>query len=1104
MKTYDASDFRSLFQNRFNLAHWKDLLAHFFGTTQLLEKPEVIKLPPSEHDVKGWLLGELTTIDGCRVGLFRYEVPAAQVNRRKQGLRHLVDPWIKYDFDAALVVFDSRTTERWRFSLISDMKGEKTSPKRFTYVFGDSTSLHRTAVDRFLLLQRLGAEKASNADCPFSFAALRDAFAVETLTKEFYGELFAWYQWAVSDESGVTFPNDIATDSDDRIGLEERLIRLVTRMMFVWFILQKKLVPKQLFDERQLTAWLKDFDPHSEKQGNYYNAILQNLFFATLNNEIPNRAFATDVWDGRGRAEDYGIKTLFRNPKGDSWFKRSNEDVLRLFREVPFLNGGLFECLDKPAADDPKGRIVYNDGFSREKGRQRRAFIPNELFFGEEKSRTFGGCSRTVSGLLKILAKYNFTIEENAPDDMDVALDPELLGKVFENLLGTFNPETRETARNSSGSFYTPREIVNYMVDEALNAYMKPVEGRSKEEQRAHLRKIKVLDPACGSGAFPMGMLNAIVRRLIDLGEDANDLHALKLHVIENCIYGVDIQTIAVQISKLRFFISLVCEEKPNQCDIDGNYGISPLPNLETKFVAANSLIAKEKPEAQGNLFETAQIDGLKTSLYEVRHRHFGAKTRKDKLVLRKEDEKMRKELVFRLTDNNLFKAADARQLAAWNPYDQNTSADFFDPEWMFGVKNGFDIVIGNPPYVKLEKIEDQSRLLEKQGYEVFTKRGDLYCIFTERGFKLLKAGGTLSYIMSNKWLQAEYGRPLRKYFLQHELTSLIDFGDNDLFKGATVYSCIFVARKASPALEFECVYMRYYNPNTFPYDILNWRTKFQMAKLTDDTWVLSETTGAILEKLKASCTTLSDFISGEAYYGIKPGTTKAFIVDDNVHDNLVKQDPNSAKLLFPMVRGRDVQRYHVSGTSAWLIGTHNGYATTPPVDVDMYPAIKDWLTKFYDALSSRADQGVTPFNLRDCAYWEVFRSPKIMYQKFQVAPCFVYNETGLYCNDSMWIMPTPNKALVGVLNSKMGWWLISKFCTQIKNGYQLIWEYFGKIPVPKTLPPELTALVEEILAAKKNPTVDVSALEERIDNLVFDLYGLTPEEREIVTGGGK
>ena len=911
MKNYSPSDFRSLFQHRFDLARWQGVLVGLFGATKLRERPEAVKLPPSEKDTKGFLLGERVTSDGVRMGLFRYTVPASQVERRRVGLRHLVDAWLKYDFDAALVVFDSKDSEKWRFSLVSDMRGAKTSPRRYTYVFGDSSSLYRTAVERFSILTA-----RDNASAPVSYSALRDAFAVESLTREFYNELFNWYLWALSPEMGVTFPNDTSTSADDRMGLEERLIRLITRIMFVWFIKQKKLVPDLLFSEKQLSAWLKDFDPHSLKHGNYYNAILQNLFFATLNNEIGNRAFATDVRDGRGRAEDYGIKTLFRNPKGDTWFKRPNDEMLNVFREVPFLNGGLFECLDKAAADDPRGHIVYNDGFSREKGRQRRAFIPNELFFAEESARTFtitGGqqssgsetTTRTVSGLLKILGKYNFTVEENSPDDMDIALDPELLGKVFENLLGSFNPETRETARNSSGSFYTPREIVHFMVEESLDAYMKPVQDKNAKAQLDHLMKIRVLDPACGSGAFPMGMLNAIVARSRDLG-CTDDLHALKLHIIENCIFGIDIQTIAVQIAKLRFFISLVCEEHPNLTDADNNYGISPLPNLETKFVAANSLVAKKRPEAQGDLFEMAMIDGLKQKLYDIRHRHFNAKTRKDKLALRKEDEKTRAELVARLTDNNLFAAADARQLAAWNPYDQNASAPFFDPEWMFGVKEGFDVVIGNPPYIQLQSDHGKLGDLYKPcRYETFAKTGDIYCLFYERGWQLLKDNGHLCYITSNKWMRAGYGEATRKFFAEKtDPQLLIDFAGEKIFESATVDTNILLFEKGSQnrGKTSCCIGTSDCRKDL---SVFVKQTATPCAFTSSDSWViLSPIEQSIKRKIESVGTPLKDW-DIQINYGIKTGCNEAFIIDEAKRAEILSwcHDANERKRTEQIIR---------------------------------------------------------------------------------------------------------------------------------------------------------------------------------------------------------
>ena len=411
-------------------------------------------------------------------------------------------------------------------------------------------------------------------------------------------------------KTGVTFPNDLADNKDDRKYNNESIIRLITRLMFIWFIRQRGLVPEEFFSVDGVKSLLKKFDPKSMEDDNYYRCILQNLFFATLNCQSDKRAFRKSSGNGMCK-KDWGIKTLYRYEKefaDASSFKK-------MMRKVLFLNCALFDCLDKQERDEDGGRTLLFDGFSDTKKRQ--AHVPNGLFFHPEK------------GIITLFDTYEFTIDENNADDADVALDPELLGKVFENLLGAFNPETSETARKSTGSFYTPREIVDYMVEESLKNYLKTKVSNLKDEWlqdlfdktraiekdelpfddnitaliRDALYSCKILDPACGSGAFPMGILHCMVRlfgrldpnncdlndRLIaryksetnkvdpfeTASEKAERLEALKLqltegqhypdyarklYLIENCIYGVDIQPIATQISKLRFFISLLCD----------------------------------------------------------------------------------------------------------------------------------------------------------------------------------------------------------------------------------------------------------------------------------------------------------------------------------------------------------------------------------------------------------------------------------------------------------------------------------------------------------------------------------------------------------------
>ena len=797
---YTSDKLRQLFQNKFNLQEWTQFLISYLDARTIRHTPERLDTDPSEGE--GYFLGQKDTFDNYAIGLFYFRVNSSIKNRRV-GLRQLTHKYMQM-VDAALVVFDDSVN--WRLSFICDIKGENTAPKRYTFVFGDNNNYYNTAVSRFIKLQNDGV----------TFQNIKDAFSVEALTKEFYNELFGWYQWAVNSDAGIYFPNDTSITDDDFEDKDKKIIRLLTRLMFVWFIKQKGLVPDSLFDESYLQNILVDFNPTANDSGNYYNAILQNLFFATLNRAIE------DEEGKRGFAKLIGqrdVKTLYRYSE---MFKLSEDDILKLFASVPFLNGGLFECLDKTKKIDGVEKAFNYDGFSRNancfpNGRYRqRAFIPNIFFFDEEK------------GLLNILKRYNFTIEENTPNEQTVALDPELLGKVFENLLGAYNPETKETARNQSGSFYTPREIVNYMVDESLKAYLKDYsteiideimsdtfeykhELQSQYSSIANkLKQIKILDPACGSGAFPMGLLNRMVDILQKI-EPEQSVYDLKLSIIENCIYGSDIQTIATQISKLRFFISLICD-----CEKDEskpNYGIPTLPNLETKFVTANSLIPRKNKgiEVQGNLFIDSEIKEIKEQLFDIRHKHFRAKTASEKIRLRKADEQLRANLA-ELLSQGFQSDLGADQLSRWNPYDQNAVADFFDAEWMFGLAEGFDIVIGNPPYIQLQKSTGQKGK-DKKGkefdmkfadlyvdcnFETFDRTGDIYCLFYERGHQLLRQGGHLCYITSNKWMRAGYGESTRQFFVSKtDPQLLIDFAGVKIFESATVDTNILLFEKA-------------------------------------------------------------------------------------------------------------------------------------------------------------------------------------------------------------------------------------------------------------------------------------------------------------------
>src|SRR3990172_898631 len=667
------------------------------------------------------------------------------------------------------------------------------------------------------------------------------------LNKRFFQELANWYFWALEN---VEFPDDIEKKKNVRNATN--LIRLITRVVFIWFIKEKNLVPDVLFNKNHLSKILPDFNK-TKKSDTYYRAILQNLFFGTLNLKMDERAFAKEGSFAENKNE-YGVKNLFRY--ADS-FSIKEKEIIDLFKDIPFLNGGLFDCLDKPNDD---GKIIYIDGFSRNPKKQAKA--PDYLFFSDEQkidlNDVFGTKNKKyeAKGLINLLDSYKFTIAENTPIEEEIALDPELLGKVFENLLASYNPETQTTARKQTGSFYTPREIVNYMVDESLLTYLKyQLDQAGSSDAEARLRDLlsysespnpfnrketkaliaaindcNILDPACGSGAFPMGILHKMVHILHKL-DPRNELwkqkqiekaaqiddpnvreHAIqdiegafenneldygrKLYLIENCIYGVDIQPLAVQIAKLRFFISLIIDE--NKQPDKENFGLRSLPNLETKFVAANALIGIESPE-QG-AFKNPEINKLENDLKQLRHAYFNAKTRKEKLQCQKKDKELRQQIA-RLLIADGWKKGTAQQVVKYDPYDQNASADFFDPEWMFGLREGFAITIGNPPYVRAdsgpEHLAMRQAIIESKQYETLWEKWDLFIPFIERSYKLLKPGGVTTMIVSDAYCHSKYAQKSQNWFLKNSRVLRLDFLSKIKVFDAAVHNVVYFFQKA-------------------------------------------------------------------------------------------------------------------------------------------------------------------------------------------------------------------------------------------------------------------------------------------------------------------
>lgn len=847
------------FDKRYNRLEFLRFLESFLPE-DFTEKTEEVHF---EH--KTTYIRQVTRLGRCQsLDLLVYEmrhnsVNDARVGLSKEAFRFLANEWE----GRALVLFVPENNDaNYRFSLITidlDMTEEgKTlkrysNPRRYSYYLGEGIAWYTP--NKYL--NEAGRVKDEKD--------LIGRFSVEVLTKAFYQELSDWYAWAVD---VVRFPNKLNDPTDDDKFNAESTIRLVTRLIFVWFLKQKHLIPEEFFDETYIREnLLENFNPNTKvdlfsksNESKYYKAILQNLFFAMLNSPItPEGSTELSERHFRNGRSDYDNNELMRY---ESMFKNPQLFVELANRTVPFLNGGLFDCLDE------KDNGVYIDGFSDRETVKKALIVPDYLFFGEEVGKNldlsgwYGDNKKKrvcASGIIDILKRYNFTVEENTPFDQEVSLDPELLGKVFENLLASYNPETQTTARKQTGSFYTPREIVQYMVDESLVAHLKRTVGDELEEQYRQLMRYtdekvpltdaqrkqimqslyhcKVLDPACGSGAFPMGMLQQMVHILNRIDPD-NEMwkemmlnvaidetseayrtassderremiadiersfdesvnrpdYARKLYLIENCIYGVDIQPIAIQISKLRFFISLVVDQKANDNPAE-NFSIRPLPNLEAKFVAANTLIGLDKKDS--SLFDTPEILAKKEELKVAKHKIFGAKTVKTKRKYKDAVNRIRQEIAELLRSMGAIGESEAAVLASWDMFDQNASSPFFDPEWMFDVKEGFDIVIGNPPYVfSRERISNNDKRTYRKLYTLTQFKINLYIIFFEKGMSLCNDSGILSYIIPNNWLSLEKNSDMRKYLLNNCCEINIVQNYQNVFENASVDTLILQCSK--------------------------------------------------------------------------------------------------------------------------------------------------------------------------------------------------------------------------------------------------------------------------------------------------------------------
>lgn len=1037
---------------------------------------------------------------------------------------------------------------------------------------------HRGHVD---ILAELAYESLEKR--PSSFRELYNAWlevlSVEKLNRKFYKELSEWYFWATGI---VEFPKGGGKVKERRNAIA--VIRLLTRLIFIWFIKERGLVPEALFDEGALRALLVEDPAATPKGRGYYLAVLQNLFFATLNVEMgTERRWARDPG---GMTHDQHVTSLYRHR---ALFK-DPDAALAHFAKIPFLNGGLFECLDRDVTDDDltrnpslkplvqdegNGKALRIDGFSRREKSQ--PTVPNALFFAEstavDLNETLGtrGKKYTVRGLIRIFESYKFTIDENTPVEEEVALDPELLGKVFENLLASYNEETQETARKQSGSFYTPRVVVDYMVDEALVAYLAPkLEGVADAEKRlrallgyasdespftreesatliAAIERMKLLDPACGSGAFPMGALAKLVHVLAKLdpnnelwraqnrapleaaakaAEEILDPHlqeerrieaasalekferdfanrhyadyARKLYLIEKCIHGVDIQPIAVQIAKLRFFIALVVSQEVDPAK--PNLGVSALPNLETKIVAADTLIPLRSGQQP---LRSQPVIQCEKELLQANKRYFAARTLKTKRAVREKIVALRDRLAKLAEGDGLLTKKQSRELASWNPFDQNGSAGFFDPEWMFQVEAGFDVVIGNPPYVRQERL-GEAKEAYRNLYQSYSGVADLYVYFCERSVELLNSSGVAALIVSNSWLRLKFAEGLRQWLSKNSRPKIIiNFDDTNVFD-AIIHTSVIVTTKhvnSDSALrvlnwgnrpdridDIASVFAR--ESHDVPWRSLGsgpWRLEAEMGR-------------SVLDRIERTGQSVRSLTGSRVYRGITTGFNKAFELDRKTRDAIFEEDERAAEVVKPLLRGQDLERWSPVPSDIWLIFARRGGSLAEHPSVLRHlrrfreflePQPVDWNESKRGPWKGRKGGSYEWYEIQDnVGYWEGFERPKIMSTKVSIRPTFSVDSCGYWylANTAYFFNVEHNIHYVAALMNSMvsSFWSRATFIQRQNGYYEVQPGALERFPTPAADARSI-AFVESIARGiAANPHPEVEGL---LNGLVYELY---------------
>ena len=1042
-----------------------------------------------QHIKQYWRIGKYVDPDGHELDLLIVEVKCLnKLERARSALRNFAVNSLKLVAkDASLIAFYAEDDQRadWRFSFVKieheayqddkgkiKLKQELTPAKRYSYLVGAHEDSHTASKQLLPLLEMDYADPR--------IEEIEAAFSIEKVTDEFFDQYKALFQKLAEHlKREDSFNNEDEEARDPRVSRFAK--KLLGQIVFLYF-LQKKgwlgVSNNQSWGTGSKRFMWERYEQVIKTDGNYHRDFLQYLFYEALADE--------------------------RKAQPDPCYY-ARFDCL-----VPFLNGGLFEAdydwLNKPID------------------------LPNTLFHNDEKNKN----GDVGTGILDVFARYNFTIKEDEPLEKEVAVDPEMLGKVFENMLEV-------TERKSKGAFYTPREIVHYMCQESLIHYLDNrlnryatleleqlsqgdlfgdpgvqerqctehikvprtdietlirkghlalendarVMSKSKEadtymfqlpvsvqqhaeEIDAALADIKVCDPAIGSGAFPVGMLHEIVNArmaLVPHSGNQESAYKLKRHAIGESLYGVDIDASAIDIARLRLWLSLIVDEV--------NYNqIAALPNLDYKVVQGNSLIGFSE-NWKSPTFD--KIEHLKKQFFE------------------ESDHGKKAALKQQIEEAIQQQMADSKRI-----HGVQVDFDFrlfFSEVWHY--KGGFDVVIGNPPYVQIQHFSGQQvqKDWEKQKYETFAKTGDIYCMFYEKGYRLLRDKGVLAFITSNKWMRAGYGEKLRRFFSEKtQPLTLIDFSSFQVFETATVDTNVLLFRKQKRVEGVQASLIDSSFTRATPLDAFVARKSITLGNLSSESWVISNNVEhGIKTRIEQVGPPLKDW-DISINYGVKTGFNEAFIIDGKKKDELIAADPKNAEIIKPILRGRDIKRYRMDFADLWLIDTHNGYGQMQPIDVKNYPAIKAHLDHYLPDLSKRLDKGVTSYNLRNCAYLDEFEKDKIAWGNLALSCQFALVTKGFYINAPSPLIGGGDRYLLAILNSTVADYYIRSLGVTRNGGY---FEYkpmfVEKLPVPQINTDE-KAVYESLanyvlLATEKGLKLHSAYFQQLIDGLVYELY---------------